>query len=359
MESSSVPENLEQIRARLKLYSFEDIVQSLFISSAWIPNASASIQHLFLTTILASQKVDTLAAHKRINTYQDFVTFWNEVIDRTPYFPQLEDFTPEFDWGQIKFHYGGKNYHILYGGELSNQYDYFELFNTLYVPADKVFTDILQKSPKVEFESFLKFHDKMITSINPCCDLEAVDVEPGHREVPSEIFWHEVKKYLNSFQVSINVSRDFLDEHSIEAGSVNEDICSSEKFVDSAFYGTALTAMFLKFGRIYYPILPRRHFASFFQKWSKNFSTIFPKISPVDAIQRSLNVDLSIFIGERIGKDDYFPLVSAVEKTTAPHPMVFCGAIISKKELILIHVLKPSPEGKDIPTQLEKNYRTN
>jgi hypothetical protein len=146
---------IQAISDLLRKYSVEDVAESLFISNMWLPNIASPVKHQLLTAIFAATKPEEFSAEDKIKTYGDFIAFLEQVYKLVPTFPSLEDFIPEPDWGNVKFHHEGENYKMFYGSELSNVHEYLILFQMLYEPYKRGYIEHASRSPTYELQSCL------------------------------------------------------------------------------------------------------------------------------------------------------------------------------------------------------------
>ena len=140
-------------------YDIEDVVASLFVSNIWLPNIASPVQHLFLTMIFTSLKPDQCKKVRSICTYKEFKNFMDKIYPLLPSFPALEDYVPEPDWGDVKFHNDEVNYRIFYGCEIGNIYDWLMLFQIMYSSLDKEYSQRSGRSPAYELQQCLRLQD--------------------------------------------------------------------------------------------------------------------------------------------------------------------------------------------------------
>jgi len=130
------------LRELLGHYSAEDIAVSLFASSMWLPNIAAPVKHLAWAAVFVSMKADEFVGTPQISTYADFRAFVERLHPMLPRLSEMEDYVPECDWGDVKFHHQGSNYRIFYGCEIGNIYDWLMAYQVMYCcnrPANHIF----------------------------------------------------------------------------------------------------------------------------------------------------------------------------------------------------------------------------
>lgn len=149
----------EQPHSLFGQYSILDVATSLFVSSLWLPNIASPTKHTYLTAIFASADPKLFSRENRIKSYEDFRQLCENLYGAVPDFSGMEDFVPEIDWGDIKFHHRERNYRIFYGCEIENIYDFLELFVVLHSGHDKEYASIVGRSPMDELENCLRLQD--------------------------------------------------------------------------------------------------------------------------------------------------------------------------------------------------------
>ena len=117
------------IRSVLCEYSLKDVALSLLVSSLWLPNIASAVKYQLLYAIFLSTARNKFSKKDKVRTYNDFKSFLNRIYSFLPEFPWIEDYVPEPDWGEIRFHHRDRDYRIFYGNEIGNVYDYLMLFH--------------------------------------------------------------------------------------------------------------------------------------------------------------------------------------------------------------------------------------
>ena len=85
-----------------KEYNLAELFLTLSISELWLPNISSPVKHTIAFNTLLSMDVSTFNNQKELKTYQQASEFFSIIYKILPNIPQMEDFVPEQDWGQIK-----------------------------------------------------------------------------------------------------------------------------------------------------------------------------------------------------------------------------------------------------------------
>ncbi len=177
------------IRKILCQYSIKDVAYSLLISSLWLPNIASAVKHQLLYAIFLSIDEDKFSEKDRVYKYKDFTVFLSKLYSFLPEFPWIEDYVPEPDWGNLRFHLENKDYKFFYGSEISNVYDYLILFQVLYASRDKDYKKMESRSPSQELQMCLSLQNAIISGITTQPAEADLDISPGDLETPPEDYW--------------------------------------------------------------------------------------------------------------------------------------------------------------------------
>jgi hypothetical protein len=335
-------------------FSVKDISTSLLCSYLWLPNIASPIKHLFLYSILASLEPTKFQKEDKIRQYEDFVTFLKNIYSLVPSFYLLEDYIPEIDWGEVKFHYKNHNYKIFYGSELGNVYDYLTLFQIIYTPWDEEYFQQTNRSASKELEFCLKLQDYFISEIKQNVDKKRLEtVEPGSIEIPEKEFWESISLFISIFDpLKIMENGNPIEMYSINIGEYNFLEKNEQSFNKMCLKGTLLPYYFLKVSDKYYPLMPRRFSMTLIDKWAVLLYAIKDKISK-GKFSYSLGYGgaLHKYIKGRCKTRYIFPLVSAVDKENRAHSLIYNTSLIVKNKLLLIYLLEPT---SDFSEELQK-----
>jgi len=351
----SFQSGIEAISAIFLKYSVEDVAKSIFVSNMWLPNIASPVKHQFLTAIFATLKPEEFSAEDSIKTYDDLTAFLKKVYNVVPSFPLLEDFVPEPDWGEVKFHNAGKNYKIFYGNELSNVYEYLTLFQMLYEPYENDYMQHARRTPKYELQYCLRLQEEVIEGITTQPERENLEISQGDLEIPPEEFWENAQSFYSSFKPERIVPEHFIKRFSINLGEYPKEVLDFDTFGVKVFNGTLVPAFFIKYESRYFPILPRRYSSILFDNWAEIFQKHSEKVEP-DKKRYALHLGARFhrYIKNRISTDNIFPLVSAVTTEGRPHETIFTTAFISGNKLILIYLTEPCVSSKNTEQELNK-----
>lgn len=350
-------QSISAISEKLKAYSARDITSSLFTSSLWLPNIASLVTHQFLLAIFLSLDPNELSGLDKIDSYDDFNNFLRQIQPNFPTFPHLEDYVPELEWGQVRFHHQGQNFRIFYGSDLESAYDFLTHFQMMHCSMDKEYVEQIGHSPSQDLFLTLKFQDDIIGGITKQPKPENLpEIHPGHFEVPNEEFWRETKCFLNQYSLLDELGLPFVSRYSIELGSVKKEILTAEAFEDSYDVGSIIPACFVKIASEFLPIVPRMMTGilldSWFAAYEKTKNVLFP--SRRTPITLRIGSELHRYLKDRVRTDALFPYVSALAKNNQADEVVFSSAFVSKNRLILFLVMPPSTGG-DILKHLRQN----
>lgn len=345
----------KKISAIFQEYSVEDLATALFVSDTWLPNIASQVKHQFLYTIFASIEKNKFNKSNRISSYNDFKIFLGKVYPLITSFSCMEDYVPEPDWGDVKFHHREINYKIFYGCEIGNIYDYLMLFQMLFTSLDEEYLKYSHRSPSDELRQCLVLQNEIISQITTQLkSQEFRQISPGHIETPPLNFWKDASIFCSKYKLEQNVTKSFLNQYSFELGSLPSNLLKQKRFVEGIFSGNLISYFFLKYNSRYFPVMPRRYSAILFDSWSKIFVRCHKKINKEHSYFFHLNSEVYNFLKMRINNKNLLPLVCPLIKQESPHEILFAASFISKDRLFLIYVLSPFYSGKQIGNELSK-----
>ena len=351
----SFQSNIVSIGAIIRQYSIEDVATSILISNLWLPNIASTVKHQLLTAIFATIKPERFPTKDQINTYNDFKSFLESLYNLLPSFPTLEDYIPQPDWGEIKFHCEGKNHKMFYGNELSNVYDYLILFQMLYDPYGNEYMGHAQRSPTDELRYCLILQEEVIEGITIQSDPEKLRIASGDLEIPPIEFWENAQSFFLDFRPEKIVPKPFIEKFCIKLGEYPKEALNFDTFGKKVFTGQLVPAFFIEHEHRFYPILPRRYSSILFDKWAEVFQEHSEKVEP-DKKKYALRIGAQVhkYIKKRVMNEGIFPITSAVTKDDKPHETIFSTAFVSGDKLILIYLTEPSLSSKSIGQELEQ-----
>lgn len=353
---NSFDSSVKAISKVLRRYSVQDIATSLFVSSMWLPNIASPIKHELLAVIFASLKPDEFSDTNSIISYDDSRDLLKEIYSLLPVFPRIEDYIPESDCGDVKFHHSGRNYRIFYGVEIENVYDFLTLFQMLHCSLEKEYLESVNRSPTKELQQCLQLQDEIITAItSQPLTKEIPEVSLGHLEVPPPSFWENASSFYLHYVPPKTIERSFFDQFSVQLGDIQHSALERESFEYNALNGFNLPVFFVRHGSRYFPILPRRYSAILFNVWGRLFSKWRTKLVSDDKRYIAwIGTDLYKYIKSRVRTESLFPFVSAVTKEGVPHEVVFPVAFISGDNLALIYIPSTFYPDQKVETELDE-----
>ena len=126
-----------ETRILLCQYDAADVARAIGVSELWPANAGSHVKHAFAWCVFLDAPLKGRGG-RRIESYADFQQFAEALYAVWPHFPDLEDFSPEADWGQIKVSLGGRFVPVFYGSSIERVPDFIEAFRiTLFQMIDR------------------------------------------------------------------------------------------------------------------------------------------------------------------------------------------------------------------------------
>lgn len=340
------------IRSVLCEHSLKDVALSLLVSSLWLPNIASAVKYQLLYAIFLSTAKNKFSKKDKVRTYEDFKSFLNRIYFLLPEFPWIEDYVPEPDWGEIKFHHKDRDYRIFYGNEIGNVYDYLMLFQILYSSRDDDYLRLESRSPSQELQECLSLQDAIISGITTQPAGGKLDISPGDLQIPPENYWNQSTEFFQKLNVLEVISEEFVDHLACSPGSLPKNILNYDKFGALVFDGALLPYYFLKFDDLVIPILPRRFSSILLEEWARIFNKHEKELDDKDSYSKHLATQIYDFLKRRIRSNSLFPFVSAVTKDEKPQEIVFSSSFISKDRLILVYTPTPFSSGEDLGKRL-------
>ncbi|AKE12424.1 hypothetical protein [Serratia liquefaciens] len=240
-----IPKIKENLTSVYKEYNLAELFLALSISELWLPNISAPVKHTIAFNTLLSMDVSKFNNQKELKTYQQAKDFLGIIYKILPDIPQMEDFIPEQDWGQIRIPWGENIYRIFYGSSIERLYDYIKAFEIRYAE----YPIILK-----QMESVLILQNQFLSSINTAEIFSEQEFSPGHIEIPSETFWKTCHQALtdtsHAFEQLISQTEKIFIKKSGEFKSINSDSELSSIIME----GVALPAIGVSIDNHIYPL---------------------------------------------------------------------------------------------------------
>jgi hypothetical protein len=329
-------------------YHPEDVIEYLFCIFMWLPNISAVVKVEFAYCIFLTMQADTFQ-EKRRNTYSQFKMFYLKLVNNMPNFYGIEDFVPELDWGDISYYINDRFRKILYGGNSGSTYDYIVLFQLLHFPFSADYNEKFRERPEVALDDTLSFVDNLIKQIPQSgIDPDSV-IEPGHLELPEEVFWEDCRKFINKYKTE-ELKYSYLGKNSISLGDLSIDCLNEESFFELVSNGPVSNAMSVNINGNLYPLIVRNYVHNLFNSWGKRLFDIRGAIIG-DAFSR-IAFSFSHFLSKIMPNVQILPLVEI-----SGLPYVFAFAISGNDHLVLVHIYNIF-ETPDL-TDLFENFNPN
>lgn len=226
-----------------KEYNLAELFLTLSISELWLPNISSPVKHTIAFNTLLSMDVSTFNNQKELKTYQQASEFFSIIYKILPNIPQMEDFVPEQDWGQIKMPWGDNIYRIFYGSSVERLYDYIQAFGIRYAE----YPIILK-----QMENVLILQDQFLSSLNPVDTLS--EFSPSHVEIPPETFWKGCHQALTDACHVFEKIRSQTEKIFIKKAGEFRSINSTAELPNIIMEGVALPAIGINIGDRVYPL---------------------------------------------------------------------------------------------------------
>jgi hypothetical protein len=342
-ETDSLAKILKDLQDAYKQYSTKDVAETLFVSSLWLPNISSWLKHQILVAAFASTKSEEFSDTDQINSYANFEALLTHIFPLLPSVPIMEDYIPQFDWGDIRYFFEGISYKIFYGCNIETVYDFLYVFDLMFASHNDEIQPMLMRSPRIEFLACLKLQHTIISCIP--IDQNAIDFEnivPGHIEIPTEKFWTDARAYYNAFDSIDFVPEDVFEHYSVRLGS-DTDVSrvQANNILRLASHGELIDFFFVEHDGKYYSVLPRMFSEVLIEKWAKLFKEYKDQVLSKIDYQKELTLDLLVYVRQRHQKDQILALPSPTLPSGEPEDPIFACGFISRDRLFLIYVLSP------------------
>jgi len=344
--------SFKKIQSLFKEYSFLDIYNTLFCLSIFLPNTSSTAKQLFLTAILITINEDEFSTQDKIINYTEFSVLFKKILELTPNFPQLEDYFPETDWGEIKFYHHKKLYKIFYGGELENTYDFLEAFKITHCSLENEYEKSIKRSPNEDLSSFLELQNLIINTIEQEV-YDDRDFNLGQLILPDEGFWKQCINFINNLNVLLIFTQDNIKHYSTSLGTENIYIKNNNNFVEGFYSGQIVKNSFIKNANKYYPLLPRRFTITLIEHWDELLARTYKKRDN-DVIFKLLNSNIALYIQQRIDFDEpFFENVKILSDKPEINNLIF-NVIPYKNNLLLFNLINSATSDKNTDEDVQE-----
>lgn len=347
MDNSSLKQLLLQ-------YSLDDLLKSFAALDLWIPNIASPVKMQYLYVLLEIIQND-LPLKSKIISYREFECLCANIIKLLPTFSILEDYVPERDWGEIRYYYDKSLYKIFYGCDLSNSYDHYYSFEIIHKQFENAYLKMVNRSVKSEFRFCLSVQDHLLSNIKQI-QQASINISPGNISVPSEVFWQEVKSYIDQFTPCNNFDKDIVALYSCDFDTKEAPKQPDlKKFEEFAFKGKNCTYYFVKKNEKYYPVMPRRYFSILYDTWGNILKQVYRQlIDDGKNPEISIGIEVFKFIQDRVKKSNLYGVVSPVSPEKSPYHTTFAAAIVSKNKLFMVNVIPPSVQSTVVDNYLDE-----
>jgi hypothetical protein len=179
----------QKLSSLFSRYLAKDVYLSLLTSELWLPNIGSQVKHWFCYAVFCSMHREDFVGARPIDNFIALNEFLSELYATLPEFPMLEDYVPEGDWGEVRYLFGAQQFHIFYGQNVERIVDFAKAFELLNESNSEALADLHYS---------LKVQDLIIRSINRQTVGDVTDIDAGHIEIPSEIFWRQCIEGINA-----------------------------------------------------------------------------------------------------------------------------------------------------------------
>ena len=248
---------VDRLETLFSHYDPGDVCVSIGISELWLPNSSSQVKHCLAFSVFASTVPDRFAQREPIDTYELFEKFVLEMYNLLPSFSTLEDYIPEFDWGEVKAELEGQFLRLFYGCSIERIPDFVEAFRL----SNGTVTAALH-----DMHVALSLQDCVISQVDRTAVGSADGIRPGHVELPSPAFWQQCRAALKSVSSRILGMRPsaplLLSQGAFKCPR------TSLAFGNSLFDGTSLPAILVQVDGALLPLSPRNALGAVIDRWA-------------------------------------------------------------------------------------------
>jgi hypothetical protein len=253
------------LKALFAQYNPADVALSLSISDLWLPNISSQVKHALAFATFISMPRSAFSDSGKLDSYENYRDFIDQVHEALPSFPTLEDYVPELDWGEILYPSQGRNLHIFYGGAIERIPDFITAFGLAHNGNGQAIADM---------HLALVAQDHIIAGIERTIAGTADDIRAGHMETPSADFWRICSAVLRS----LSQRQDLRDA---STGVVTKlGMLPAPKgraaFGDAIFAGSALPAFLVEIDGRHFPLALRNAPSVVIDRWAQQSHSASP-----------------------------------------------------------------------------------
>ena len=311
----------------LQLFNPVDLIIAINVLELWLPNIAASFKFSLLLNTLLSIPEEQFLSQKSLNSYQDFASFSQKLIQLFPEFPMYEDYIPEIDFGEVKYQLSGTTYQIFYGCGFDNIADYITAFTTLHG----------QKREAIEELTLaVSIQDYIIKQLSHSIAMPYHVSSKGHFEVPSLEFWQHCKAAIEGFSNHFpNLPQKYINTLGSKTPYLNSSSFSHAFMSSQINQGLAILI-----DDCYYPLSIRNNVSVVIEQWAKN-----------QTAYDSLAYNLLDFLGKRLTLINHQPMQLVANGKIYDEIITAVIPCIEKTYLII-----GSDGNGNIPKRFEKNF---
>ena len=306
-------ESIKQIKTHITQYSFIDAAKSVYTINAWLPNISSQVKMFLFNQLLKNISPKDFTKIKKVETYSDFTDFAVVLLKLAPDFPMLEDYIPVNDFGEIKYYYNRRFYKVFYGGGYTSMYEYYQIFESTYLPLNDLFVKHLKLNSKNDFSNLLMFLDNTINNLRT----KSIEnkIEQGHIEIPSIDFWMKCSKFIKLLNTKQLVESDFVEKFSSTPKTKRENTSleTETNFVEKLYNGE--DKLFIKFEDEIIPLFTRDCIVVLVNYYANKLETLCKKVDFIE-IKKRIDIGIIKFIKDRFNEKNYEILMSSVNEKT-------------------------------------------
>lgn len=318
---------ISALKNYLQLFNPIDLIIAINVLELWLPNISSSFRLSLLLNTFLSIPQEQFTHQKSLNSYQDFVSFSQKLIQLFPEFPMYEDYIPEIDFGEIKYELDDKTYQIFYGCGFDNITDYITAFTILHG----------QKREAIEELALpISIQDYIIKYLSHTVDISRHIPSKGHLEIPSLEFWQDCKATIEKFSTHYpNLPQKYIKTLGSEKPYRNSSDFSHAFMSNQLNQGLAILI-----DERYYPLSIRDNVSVVVEQWAEN-----------QTAYDSLAYNMLEFLGKRLTLINHQPTQLITKDKIYDEIITAVIPCVDKTYLII------ACDGNgNIPKRFEKNF---
>jgi hypothetical protein len=335
---------VRQTRTLLSQYDASDVALAISVSELWPANAGSHVKHQFAWCVFLDTPLEGRGG-KKIESYADFQQFAEALHAAWPYFPTLEDFSPEADWGQTKVSLGDRFVPVFYGSNIERVPDFIEAFRITYADVPDA---LAQMDLVVALQALI------IEAMPNLAQPPVVDAERGHVEIPPEDFWLSCRDVLRNIgQQSAAWRQRAGISLEGEIGDYKAPL-TWESFGNAAFTGDAVPFLGVNVAATWYPMAVRSAPGTVVDHWAKRSAPgVGPKVHRrlgqfiFERFDSTLPGPVMLILGGEICKE--LPISSVTSTPTGVYLVCACDhKLLDKQVAIAAVVLVRARQAKNI-----------